>query len=69
MPGMSGPMLADRLRARLPELKVLFMSGFDSSHVVQRYVVQQGFQLIAKPFSARVLQAAIKKTLGTEPRE
>ncbi len=66
MPGISGPMLADRLRALSPHLPVLFMSGFDHSHVVQRYVVQKGFDLIPKPFTAAALMAAIQKSLKSE---
>jgi len=64
MPGMSGPMLINRLRALAPDVHVLFMSGYDHSQVVQQYVVQQGFDLIPKPFTGRGLQAAIKKSLG-----
>jgi two-component system, cell cycle sensor histidine kinase and response regulator CckA len=66
MPGMSGPMLAERLRGLSPGLRVLFMSGYDHSHVVRQYVVRQGFDLIAKPFTARALHAAIKKSLARE---
>jgi two-component system, cell cycle sensor histidine kinase and response regulator CckA len=65
MPGMSGPALAERLRQIDPALKVLFMSGYDSSQVVQRYVVDQGFSLIAKPFTASALREAIEAALGT----
>ncbi len=64
MPGMSGPMLVNRLRATAPDLRVLFMSGYDHSQVVQQYVVQQGFELIPKPFTGRALQSAIKKILA-----
>jgi CheY-like chemotaxis protein len=66
MPGMSGPMLVNRLRATAPDLRVLFMSGYDHSQVVQQYVVQQGFDLIPKPFTPKALQAAIKKTLARD---
>jgi CheY-like chemotaxis protein len=64
MPGMSGPMLINRLRALAPEVRVLFMSGYDHSQVVQQYVIQQGFDLIPKPFTGRSLLAAIRKALG-----
>jgi DNA-binding NtrC family response regulator len=64
MPGMSGPSLAERLREIDPGLKVLFMSGYDSTQVVQRYVVDQGYSLIAKPFTAADLRAAIEAALG-----
>ena len=57
-------MLIDRLRAVDPALRVLFMSGYDDRQVVQRYVVQQGYSLITKPFTNSGLQAAIQKALA-----
>jgi two-component system cell cycle sensor histidine kinase/response regulator CckA len=63
MPGMSGPMLVEHLLARQPALKVLFMSGYDDSQVVRRYVVEKGFRLIPKPFTIKSLRMAIKAEL------
>lgn len=60
MPGMSGPMLVDQLLAKQPELRVLFMSGYDDRQVVQRYVVERGFRLLPKPFSIKSLRSAIQ---------
>lgn len=72
MPGMSGPMLADHLLAKRPELKVLFMSGYDDRQVVQRYVLEKGFRLLPKPFTIKSLRKAIQaeiKPVGTaEPQ-
>jgi hypothetical protein len=67
MPGMSGPMLVDHLRGMAPDLKVLFMSGYDDRHVVQRYVVDKGFQMIAKPFTVKSLRLAMDEALQ-EPK-
>ncbi len=67
MPGMSGPMLVDHLLSRYPDLRVLFMSGYDDRHVVQKYVVEKGFHLIPKPFTAKTLLAAIKEVLSAAP--
>lgn len=76
MPGMSGPMLVDHLRGIDPELKVLFMSGYDDRQVVRHYVVEQGFHLIAKPFTVKNLRQAMEAVMkdsqpaaahGTEP--
>jgi CheY-like chemotaxis protein len=64
MPGMSGPMLVERLLALQPDLRVLFMSGYDDRQVVQRYVVEKGFRLIPKPFTIKSLRATIEATLG-----
>lgn len=60
MPGMSGPMLVDQLLAKQPDLKVLFMSGYDDRQVVQRYVVEKGFRLLPKPFSLSGLRSAVE---------
>jgi len=60
MPGMSGPMLVDHLLTKQPGLNVLFMSGYDDRQVVQRYVVEKGFRLLAKPFSLNGLRSAVE---------
>jgi len=63
-PGMSGPMLADKLTAIQPDLKVLYISGYDNTHVVQKYVVEKGHALLAKPFTLADLEAKMKKLLA-----
>ena len=70
MPGMSGPTLAERMSALQPGLKVLYISGFIYSRVVQKYVVEPGLPLLAKPFTFEnfeyrvrgLLQQSIKVT-------
>jgi two-component system cell cycle sensor histidine kinase/response regulator CckA len=67
MPGMSGPMMIDQLLTIEPHLRVLFMSGYDDRQVVQRYVVEKGFALVAKPFTLQRLGVAVKNVLeGTQ---
>ena len=61
--GMSGPVLAERLTARQPGLKVLYISGYDRSHVVQRYVLDRGFTLLAKPFTVPEIAAEVHRLL------
>jgi two-component system cell cycle sensor histidine kinase/response regulator CckA len=63
-PGMSGPMIADEIAALRPDIKVLFMSGYDGSHVVQRYVVERGYALLTKPFTVDQLEQKVKEVLG-----
>ena len=70
MPGMSGPMLVDRLLETEPALRVLFMSGYDDRKVVQRYVVEKGFSLISKPFTIQRLGSCVKDVLeGRQPND
>ena len=63
-PGMSGPMLADRLVEEQPDLRVLFMSGFDGTQVVQRYVVERGYSLLVKPFTMEQLRQKVRAVLA-----
>jgi two-component system cell cycle sensor histidine kinase/response regulator CckA len=62
-PGMSGPMLADKLSALQPDLKVLYISGYDNTHVVQKYVVEKGHALLTKPFTVKELEAKMHDLL------
>jgi CheY-like chemotaxis protein len=62
-PGMSGPMLADKLSEKRPDLKVLYISGYDNTHVVQKYVVEKGHELLAKPFSVEELRRKVQSML------
>jgi len=62
-PGMSGPMLADRLAALQPDLKVLYISGYDNTHVVQKYIVEKGHALLPKPFTADALREKMESLL------
>jgi CheY-like chemotaxis protein len=63
-PGMSGPMIADQIAAFNPDIKVLFMSGYDNTQVVQRYVVEKGYSLLSKPFTMEQLERRVAKILG-----
>ncbi len=63
-PGMSGPMLADQVVEIHPGLRVLFMSGYDQSQVVRKYVVERGFALLIKPFTMEQLEAKVAEVLS-----
>jgi DNA-binding NtrC family response regulator len=63
-PGMSGPMIADEIAALKPDIKVLFMSGYDGTQVVQRYVVEKNYSLLIKPFTMEQLEKKVRETLG-----
>lgn len=67
MPGISGPMLVDRLLAIQPSLPVLFMSGYDDRQIVQRYVLKEGFALLPKPFSLETLFRKVNELLPASP--
>lgn len=64
MPDLTGPVVAERLRARRPELHVLFISGFHDADLVQRFAALKGFTLLPKPFRREALLRAIEERLA-----
>jgi CheY-like chemotaxis protein len=68
-PGMSGPMIADQIAALKPDIKVLFMSGYDGTQVVRRYVVEKGYSLLTKPFTMEQLRSKVQAVLADEAKQ
>src|SRR5439155_17358693 len=62
-PGLSGPMVADRIVESQPGTRVLFMSGYDHTNVVQRYVVEKGYALLTKPFTPEQLAKKVREVM------
>jgi two-component system cell cycle sensor histidine kinase/response regulator CckA len=65
MPDLTGPVLAQRLRASQPDLPVLFISGFHDADLVQRFVTTKGFTLLPKPFTIDGLLRVVQESLST----
>ncbi len=63
MPDLTGPVLASRLRALQPDLRVLFISGFHDSAMVQQFASLKGFPLVPKPFTPDGLLRAVAGVL------
>jgi PAS domain S-box-containing protein len=63
MPGMSGPDLADALKAQRADIPVLFTSGYTDDEVVRHGVVAGGARFLEKPFSTEQLLLAVQAAL------
>ncbi len=51
LPHLSGPHLADRVRALQPQIKVVFMSGYTDDRLSRHGVLEPGIVLLQKPFT------------------
>ena len=60
MPGMNGKALAEILRKRRPEMKVILTSGYTEDIIKQQKVTEDGIGFIGKPYSANSLAAESK---------
>jgi PAS domain S-box-containing protein len=63
---MNGRQLADTIRQRIPDIAVLYMSGYTEDAIVHQGRLDQGVQLISKPF--RRQQLAEKLRMVVEQR-
>jgi len=64
MPGMSGRDLADRLKQKLPELKILFMSGYTDDSMIRHGIDQAKVAFLQKPFAPIALLKKARELLG-----
>jgi PAS domain S-box-containing protein len=63
MPGLSGPQLADRLTARRPETRVVFMSGYPEAQDPALGFSLDGRSYLQKPFALSELAEKIRLAL------
>jgi CheY-like chemotaxis protein len=63
MPAMTGPELADRLRAGCPAMRVLYLSGYAHEVIGPHGVLDPGVSFLAKPFTPRSLLAKVREVI------
>jgi CheY-like chemotaxis protein len=63
MPELNGRDLANRLRALIPELPVLYMSGYTANIIADRGFLDKDVRIIQKPFSKRDLATKVWEAL------
>jgi DNA-binding response OmpR family regulator len=62
--GMNGRQVADAGRAIRPGLKVLFITGYAENAIASNGYLDQGMQMMTKPFSMDALAERIKDLLA-----
>ncbi|RYE46451.1 MAG: response regulator, partial [Hyphomicrobiales bacterium] len=64
LPGMNGRQLAEIARDVIPDLKVLFMTGYAAGAANRDEFLGEGMDMITKPFDLERLGTKIKQMLG-----
>mgnify|MGYP002652425251 CR=1 FL=1 len=64
MPSMNGRKLADEALRVKPDLKVLFATGYTRNAIIHNGTLDEGVELIMKPYTLEALAEKIAKVLG-----
>jgi len=67
MPGMMGKELADEVRGLHPDTAVLFMSGYARPVLAEQGTLEEGVELVEKPFSEHQLLVKVRQVLDLRP--
>jgi two-component system cell cycle sensor histidine kinase/response regulator CckA len=65
MPEMDGPTLLNKLRETLPDIKIIFISGYAEEAFKNNLEGDENFAFLPKPFSLKQLAAAVKDVLDS----
>ena len=67
MPGANGRELAAQITQLLPNIRVLYMSGYAENAIGQDGTLDPGINLLQKPFSLPALKDRVREVLDSEP--
>ena len=65
----SGPQVYARVAALMPEVAVLFLSGYTGQSVLAKGTRQEGVAYLKKPFTAKALALRVREVLDDHLRE
>ncbi len=68
MPEMDGPALLAKVRERLPDLRVIFVSGYAEENVRQDIADDTSVEFLAKPYSLDQINTKVKEVLASRAR-
>ena len=63
LPGMNGRILAQKVKALRPEIRILYTSGYSENVVIHQGVLDKGIEFIPKPYSIQLLARRVREVL------
>jgi CheY-like chemotaxis protein len=68
LPGMNGKSLAERVQELIPDINVIFMSGYPADVISKRGIMEREVGYLSKPFSPESLAAKVREVLAASSR-
>lgn len=69
MPGMDGMQLLEHVKAHIPEMRVVMITGYATMALAMQAIRQGAFDFIAKPFTRDELSSAVARAVRHGPME
>jgi two-component system, cell cycle sensor histidine kinase and response regulator CckA len=66
MPGMNGRLLAEKLSAARPDMKILYMSGYAEGEIARHGFLEPSVQVLRKPFTGEELTQRVQQVMNAE---
>ena len=66
MPGMSGLELSKKITAKMPQTKLLFMSGYTADIITNHGILADNLNFLQKPFSINELAEKVREVLSAQ---
>jgi len=66
--GVSGRDLAERIRSDRPDIRILFVSGYNVELVGENFALREGLDFLPKPYNPQALLRAVRRCLDAEAR-
>ena len=64
LPGMNGVQLAEQVKARQPEARVLFMTGYSRDAIIDQWPVDASVEMLHKPLTQDALEQKVCAVLS-----
>ena len=65
MPGISGPEMAEEIKKKRPDIKIIFVSGYGEDAFYQKYGYERKFEFLPKPYSLNQLAQRVKDSISS----
>lgn len=69
MPQMGGKELADQIKTKYPEIKILFTSGYTDEAIVHHGLHNPGIAFLGKPFTMQTLACKVREVLDEKCKQ
>ena len=67
LPGINGRQLADEASRRHADIKILFLTGYAKDAIIHDGVLDEGIDLLTKPFTMNNLARKVAQVLQQAP--